>query len=272
MRLLRKRRRADRVCRQRAQAPAGSHPGRPRAPLGRGGRGRGLAGALVGDRRPGRDRGPRSCSLHLVALPERHGQQLLRRRGQERDRQLEGLLLRVARPRFVHHRGQTPAASVAHGSLRTPLRLLQLEHAAAAGPGRGGLGPGPSSSGPALAGGGGGAAGGPRFRLDPGRRPDLPLQQPRRATHPAAPAGRVGSVVGDREGVHLEAGCRRGGTGLRLPHQDADGLPGAAGSGPRLPCVCAAAPGAPLPAAARSPWRAGRLRRLVDSRGRAVAR
>ena len=50
----------------------------------------------------------------------------------------------------------------------------------------------------------------------------------------------MGVLVGDREGLHLEAGCRRGDTGLRLPHQDAHGLPGRAGSRPRLPCGGAA--------------------------------
>ena len=44
-----------------------------------------------------------------------------------------------------------PAAICGHGALRAPLRLLQLEHAHPAGPGRRGLGPGTSPSGAALA-------------------------------------------------------------------------------------------------------------------------
>ena len=58
------------------------------------------------------------------------GNDLLCRRGEERNRELEGLLLRLARSGLVHHRRQATGGPVGDGALGADLRLLQLEHAA----------------------------------------------------------------------------------------------------------------------------------------------
>ena len=117
-----------------------------------------------------------------------------------------------------------------------------------------------------------------RDGADPGRRADVPLQQPRRAAHPADgrrrrrhPARRSTPAASRGRPPGPLAVPRRRPRRARLPDQDAAGVPGAAGAGARLPAVRPDLVGqAPRPPARRVRLDAAR-RRLVDRDRRAVA-
>ncbi|EDX23968.1 integral membrane protein [Streptomyces sp. Mg1] len=109
------------------------------------------------------------------------------------------------------------------------------------------------------------------LRADPGRRADVPLQQPRRAADPAAHRHRVLRPARPRRGAHQVARPGRRRDRSRLPHQDAPGVRHPAAARPALRRLRAhpAAPAA-RPAAARRA-RHGGGRRLVGGDRRALA-
>jgi hypothetical protein len=186
--------------------------------------GRAAQAAVVGAGRTRCHHGAHSLSVHLGALAERHRQRLLRSSGQERGAGLEGLPIRFPRPRQLHHRRQDPRRLLGAGVVRPGVRLLQLEHPTASGPGRRGLGAHPLPISTTLAGRGTRTRRRPAVRADACGVGDVPIQQPRRVFDPASASGCLGVLVGPGEGVRLAAG---GGWCLgrsRLSHQDVGGV------------------------------------------------
>ena len=231
--------------------------------------------------RPGRPRWslPARAGLTVLAallytwdlVAQRHGQHLLRRRGEERHRELEGVPLRLARPRQFHHRGQAPRRVVGDGALGPDIRVLDLEHAPAAGRRRGGDGTGPLPRGAAM----GRRGPGPAGRAGPGAHPDrrghVPLQQSRRLAGPLVGAVGVGTLVGPGDGKDLEAGGLRHAAGAGLHHQDAPGVRRAAGLRPGLSLGRAAQARPSIGPAAVGRTGTGGVERVVGGPGRTVA-
>ena len=99
-----------------------------------------------------------------------------------------------------------------------------------------------------------GRRGAPRRRragADAGRRAHVPVRQPRRAARAAARRGRVRAGARARGGLDPLAAARRRPGRVRLPRQDAAGVPRRAGVRPRLPARRPDAAAAPDRAAAR---------------------
>ena len=175
--------------------------------------------------RPGQP--ARRCCAPLPLEPRRLrlGERLLLRRGTGRLAELARDAIRILRCLERHHRGQDPGLAVGDGTERSHLRRERLEHPDAAGArGRGrGLAPLPHSAAPCRA--DGRSAG----RSDPGahagRDPDVPLQQPRRAADAAPGRGRVCHCPGPGRRLDPLADARRRRGGLRVPGQDAPGIP-----------------------------------------------
>ena len=181
--------------------------------------------------------------------------------------QLEGVLLRLVRRGQRHHRGQDPGVAVGHGAVRAGLRAELLERAGAPGAGRRGLRGRPVRHGETLVRPGRRAAGRRGARADPGGRADVPVQQPGRAAGPAADRGGLRRDAGHRVRPDPVAGSGRRADRLRLPGQDAAGVPGPAAVRAGLPGGRAAAARPAGPAAAGRRRRGGGCGRLVGGRG-----
>src|SRR4029079_7035435 len=76
-----------------------------------------------------------------------------------------------------------------------------------------------------------GAVRGRGARRDARRRADLPVQQPGRAAHAAAGGSGVRDVARDRARRHQFAAAGRAPRRVRVPHEDAAGVPRAARAG-----------------------------------------
>ena len=202
---------------------------------------------------PAGDRGSRRGALHLGDRPEPVPLLLLRRCPQHVD-ELEGVLLRLLRPRQQHHPGQDPRLPVAAGALRESLRLPRVGPDAAPGDRGRAERPGALSGGAPLgrcqcrADRGGG------LHRNPGRSRALPQRGRGRRVHAAAPAGGGRHPAGRPERATAPADHGRGLGRAGLPDQDAGGVGGATRAGPGLPGLRAhrAAPPADPPHGRRS--------------------
>ncbi len=147
--------------------------------------------------RTGTRRHLRACRvpLHLGPGARRLGQHLLRRRREEWEPELAGLLLRLARPEIVHHRRQAPGRALGHGTLCPDLRVLQLEHAAAGGSCRRRIRHGAVPPRTTLVRRARRCPGVAGLHAHAGGRGRLPLQQPRRRPDPPARPRHVGLLA-----------------------------------------------------------------------------
>ena len=199
------------------------------------------------------------------------GQQLLRHGRPGRHLELEGPVLRIARPGQRRHRGQTAVLAVGHGAVRPDLRLLQLEPARAErarrGRVRGAALPRRAAAFRARR----RPARGRRARADAGCRAHVPLRQPRRLPRAAARRRRLLRRARARTRQHDVAGARRGRDRVRLPRQDAAGVPRPARLRAGVRRRGADVARAPDRSALRRGRGRGRLGGLVDRGRRAVA-
>ena len=195
--------------RRPSREPSGLGPGGP------GRRSAGLAALLVG-----------TAVAYLWNLAGfRLRQLVLRGGGRGWLQELESLLLRFSRQLQLHHRRQTSCLSVADGVVGSNIRLQLVEHARARGPGRCGDRRSGLRDRPALV----------RSRIRTGRRsghgdhaggrPDVPVQQPRRAAGAAHDGRRLLRHEGDRERPYPLARSCWSGDRFRVPHQDGPGAP-----------------------------------------------
>ena len=244
-------------------------PARPEAARARTSR---LAHAPLAPRRADRAARGHRRPLHLGPVALRVGQRLLLGRGAGRWGELEGVVLRLVRRRERDHRRQDARGAVGHRAVGADLRAEQLERPRPAGA------HGRRVRRAAVRGGQAGRRAGRRADRrrgagpDPGRGPDLPVQQPGRPARAGADRRGVRDAASRREGRHPVAGAGRGAGRRRLPREDAPGLPRAAGAdrgvaARRARRLVAADPGP----AARGRRDAGQ-RGLVGARRGAVAR
>ncbi len=172
-------------------------------------------------RSAGRHRG----ALHMGPGRVRVGQLVLlgsRAGGYE---ELGGILLRVVRCGQLHHRRQAPCLVVAHGAVGADLRCERVEHPGTRSAGRRGDGGrrlrrrAPVVHGWRR----------PHRRSDrrrhAGRRPHVPLQQPRRAARALVDGRGLRRAARRRDGEHTVADAGVVARGLRLSHQDVAGAP-----------------------------------------------
>ncbi|CAK7286536.1 hypothetical protein SGPA1_40796 [Streptomyces misionensis JCM 4497] len=218
--------------------------------------------------RPSRTAAPhraRRPALHLGhrTQPVPH---VLRRRGPQHDAELEGVLLRLFRPRELHHPRQDPGVPVAAGALRPPPRFPSVDPDPAPGPRRRGEPAGAVPSGAPL----GRDPRGPRRRRglpgDPGRGRSVPHLRRGPGLHPLPAARRRGHPARrPRRPAEPAAAGRLLGRRC-LPGQDAGGLGRAARARPGPPGLGPG--GAAPPARPPRPGRPGDARRVgfLDAR------
>ena len=221
--------------------------------------------------RPGYPAGRRRPSLPLEPGRLRLGERVLLRCRPRRIPELGRDAVRLLRRVERHHRRQDARLAVGDGHERAHLRRERVEHPGAAGArgGRRGLAPVPHRSPP------GWTDGWPFGRRDPGthtrRDPDVPLQQPGRAAHPPPGSGHVRHRPRTRCSVHALAAARRRMHRLRIPGQDAPGIPRDPGLRIGLSRCGTHNPVATNLAGGRSGARRRRLGGLVDRAGHALA-
>ncbi len=239
-------------------------------------------GPPVGPARPARSPRRHRGALPVGARGVRVGQLVLLGSRPGGIRVLEGVPLRLLGRRELDHRRQDADVAVGDGAVGAGLRPVVVGHPGPAGADGRRVGRPPARHRPAYDGVGGRRTHRRRRARDDARRgADVPLQQPRRDAG-AAPR-RLGRRHGPRHRVHAGPGrgphrppgpldrARRRAGRVRVPDQDAPGVPGAAAAGPGVPRRRAHL----ARQARRPPARGVRLdaagRRLVDRARRALA-
>jgi hypothetical protein len=202
----------------------------------------------------------------------RVGERLLRSRRTGGYTGLEGVAVRLAGPGQRHHRRQATRSVVGDGIAGQAVRLQRVHHVAAASVDGSGFRRGAVRGGPS----GEWSRRGPdrrrRLGVDTGRRIDVSVQQPRRAAGAANGGRRVLHAAGHRDreqSVDRPGGLR---ARVRVPDQDAAGVPSGARSGARVPHRGAGRRRASVRQVGDRRSRDDRLGRLVSPPGRAVAR
>ena len=199
---------------------------------------------------PGRPGGTGRVRLPVQPDDQRLRQHVLLGGRPGRLEELDGVVLRLVRRRELHHRRQAAAGDDADGPLGPAVRAELVEHPAARGAGRRRDGRPAVRRRPPFIRADRRDDRRPRDDPHPGRGPDLPLQQSRRAADPPVRRRGVGRPAGHR--VRPAALDRRHGDprGLRLQHEVPAGLPRRAGL--RHP-LADRRPGLPPPADRRPP-------------------
>ena len=222
----------------------------------------------------GKARARGAAAGHRAALPgrprpQRLGQRVLRRRRPGRDQELEGVPLRVAGLKQLHHDRQAGRLPVGHGVVRPGLRRQLLEPACPAGPGGRGHGRRAVHHRAPLVRAAGRARRRRRHGARAGRHADVPVRRPGRAADADDHAGRLRHDAGHRVGPHPLGRADRGVPRRGLPVQVHGRVHGPARARARLPVGRAAQARQAHRAVADRRRRAAAHRRLVG-RGRAA--
>ena len=159
---------------------------------------------------------------------------LLRRRPGGLD-ELEGILLRLLRRLELHHRRQVAGRALGDGHLRADLRSELVEHPRAAGARRRRDGRLHLPHRPPVVPGGGSAHRRCDSRAHTGRSAHVPIRQSRRTPRAAAHRRNVRGGSCDRGWEDQVARPCRDTGWIRVPHQDAPGIPGRSRVRARLP-------------------------------------
>ena len=173
-------------------------------------------------------------AVSLDAVGVGLGERLLRRGGAGGITELEGVPLRLTGREQRDHRRQTAGVPVADGPLGTDLRSQLLEHPGASGVARSGHGGGAVRVRPAHLRSRRRVDRRGRARADAGRGADVPVQQPGCPVDLPAHRRRILHPSRRRESQRQVAGGGRRAGRIRLPDQDAAGVPGATGAGDRV--------------------------------------